>query len=278
MPDTPDRKNKFQISSPSNNLSLLFPEEKAKRTPQNKVFLVLVLQGSARIEADGKNFLLRSGTFVYLNPNHLIRQLSRTDDFLFEYLYFEFDFLSDFPLLLKSDISNYAGNNPCLHLQEIDFRLIKRYYHLIENRYRAGNEYTVIIKGLLFSLILEVSKLYSGRSVSVSPGRQDELTDRFFSLLHTYYQEQRIIAFYAGRLCISDKYLMRTLKKATGQTFRFWATDFILRDAKLLLRSTGMNITEISYRLNFPNSSFFARFFRKHTGMSPKEFRNKNTL
>lgn len=274
MSDSQNMTNRFEMYSPIKNLSLLFPKKEAERTPKNKVFLAVVLQGSAMIEVDGKNFLLHSGTFVYLNPNHLIRQLSHTDDLLFQYLYFEFDFLSDFPLLLKTDIFDYVGNNPCLHLERTDFQLIKRYYDLIEDRYRAGNEYTVIIKGLLFSLILEVSKIYSGQSVSISSTRQGKLTDRFFSLLHKHYQERQPVAFYADQLCISDKYLMRTLKKATGQTFHFWATDFILRDAKLLLRSTDMNITEISDRLNFPNSSFFARFFRKHTGISPGKFRN----
>lgn len=277
MPDNQDMTNRFEIYSPTQDLSVLFPEKEAQRTPRNRVFLAIALQGSALIEADGKNFLLHAGTFVYLNPNHLVRQFSHTNDFLFEYLSFEFDFLSDFPLLLKTDVSDYADNNPCLYLEETDFRLIKKYYDLIEDRYRAGNEYAIIIKGLLFSLIHEVGKLYSGNSTPPSSLRQNELTDRFFSLLHNYYQEKRTVAFYADRLCISDKYLMRTLKKVTGQTFHFWVTDFILRDAKLLLRSTGMSITEISDKLNFPNSSFFARFFRKHTGISPGEFRSMQT-
>lgn len=176
--------NSFEIYSPKKDLSLLFPNKEAERTPKDKVFLAVVLQGSAMIEIDGKNFLLHSGTFVYLNPNHLIRQLSHTDAFLFQYLYFEFDFLSDFPLLLKTDFSDYVGNNPCLHPERTDFQLIKRYYGLIEDRHRAGKEYMIIIKGLLFSLILEVSKIYSGQSVSISSTRQEKLTDHFFSLLH----------------------------------------------------------------------------------------------
>lgn len=275
MSNPEEMKNKFGICPSATDLSLLFPEKKAKRTPPNKVVLAVVLQGSALIEIDGKNHPLPVGTLVYLHPNHLVKRISHTDDFLLEYLEFEFDFLSDFPLLLKTDISEYVGNHPCLPLPEKDFRLVKRYYDLIAERYQEREEYPAITKGLLFSLLLEVGRLYSGRNVSASPTRQDELTDRFFYLLHQYYKEERSVLFYADKLYISDKYLMRVLKKTTGQTFHFWVTDFIMREAKLLLRATTRSITEIAEELNFPNPSFFSRVFRQWAGMSPKEFRHQ---
>lgn len=267
--------NLFGICPSTGHLSVLFPEKEAERTPQNKVFPVIVLQGGAMVEIDGKTHLIHAGTFLYLYPNHLVRQISRTEDLLFEYLWFDFDFLSDFPLLLKADISEYVGKNPCLQLDEKDSRLVKKYYDLIAERYQESNEYIAITKGLLFSFILEISRLYSGENISVSHTRQDELTDRFFFLLHRHYKEERSVSFYADKLYISDKYLMRVLKKSTGQTFHFWVIDFVMREAKLLLRSTTLSITEISERLNYPNSSFFSRVFRLYAGMSPKEFRHQ---
>lgn len=66
---------------------------------------------------------------------------------------------------------------------------------------------------------------------------------------------------------------MRVLKEATGHSFHFWIMDSIIREAKLLLRSTAMSIKEISVLLNYPNLSFFSRVFRKHVGMTPSDFR-----
>lgn len=86
----------------------------------------------------------------------------------------------------------------------------------------------------------------------VSNTRQDELTDHFFFLLHQHHKKERSVSFYADKLYISDKYLMRVLKKSTGQTFHFWVIEFIMREAKLLLRSTTISITEISEKLNYP--------------------------
>ena len=88
--------NKFGICPSTGHLSVLFPEKEAERTPSNKIFLAIVLQGGAMIEIDGKNHLIYTGTLIYLYPNHLVRQISHTEDLLLEYLWFEFEFLSDF--------------------------------------------------------------------------------------------------------------------------------------------------------------------------------------
>ncbi|MCE9044447.1 helix-turn-helix domain-containing protein [Bacteroides fragilis] len=227
------------------------------------------------VRIDGKSMLLPERTFLFLPPGHLLLRFSCTQDFLFQYLSFSFDFLSDFPLLLKADISNQVTNAPCLPMSPEDFSLIKMYYHFIYHRYLDAECPSEVIKGMLFSLVLEVCRMYSGRNISVEMSRQDKLVDGFFSLLHKYCTQERMAAFYASRLCISDKYLMRSIKKQTGQTFHYWMADFILREAKLMLRSTDLSVTEIADKLSFPNSSSFARFFRKYTGFSPVQFRNE---
>ena len=270
-----DESKQFEMTPPSSNLSSLFPTGRAVRNPFGKVYFVVILKGKAMVRIDGKSMLLPERTFLFLPPGHLLLRLSCTQDFLFQYLSFSFDFLSDFPLLLKADISNQVTNAPCLPMSPEDFSLIKMYYHFIYHRYLDAECPSEVIKGMLFSLVLEVCRLYSGRNISVEMSRQDKLVDGFFSLLHKYCTQERMAAFYASRLCISDKYLMRSIKKQTGQTFHYWMADFILREAKLMLRSTDLSVTEIADKLSFPNSSSFARFFRKYTGFSPVQFRNE---
>ena len=85
MPINKDMTNKFGICPSTGHLSVLFPEKEAERTPSNKIFLAIVLQGGAMIEIDGKNHLIHTGTLIYLYPNHLVRQISHTEDLLFEY-------------------------------------------------------------------------------------------------------------------------------------------------------------------------------------------------
>lgn len=71
---------------------------------------------------------------------------------------------------------------------------------------------------------------------------------------------------------------IKVVKKKTGQTFHFWLTDFLLRQAKLLLLSTDMNVTQIAKSLHFPDSSAFAKFFRKGAGLSPLEYRERHAV
>ena len=111
------------------------------------------------VRIDGKSMLLPERTFLFLPPGHLLLRLSCTQDFLFQYLSFSFDFLSDFPLLLKADISNQVTNAPCLPMSPEDFSLIKMYYHFIYHRYSDAECPSEVIKGMLFSLVLEVCRV-----------------------------------------------------------------------------------------------------------------------
>lgn len=269
------KNNTFDLSGPSVDLTFLFPEHESSRNNRKGVYFIIVLQGEAFVEIDGKHYTLRKGILVCLTPGHLLLKLSHSHDFLCEHLLFEYDFLSDFPLLLKADVSDKMGALPCLLLELENFSLLTRYYELISDRYHDKHCQTEVIKGLLFSFILEVSHIYSGQKVDVSLSRKHELTDGFFRLLHQYYKEERAASFYAGQLCITDKHLLRTVKEVTDNTFYFWVSDFIIKEAKLLLKSTEKSVTEIAEKLKFPNSSFFARFFKKHTGMSPLQFRRE---
>lgn len=265
----------FEISGPMHTLAFLFPEGKPVRYADNGVSFVIGLHGSAWVEIDGKNYPFQRGTFLCLTPGHLLCLHSSSCDLEFEYLFFEYDFLSDFPLLLKADISDKMGRIPALQLDTPSFHLLTRYYDFIVNRWNSETNQPEITKGLLFSLVLEISRIYSGQDIPVSVSRKNELAEGFFRLLHKHCKQERTTTFYAGQLCITDKYLSRVIKEVTGQTCYFWISDFIIKEAKLLLKSTQLSVTEIAERLKFPNSSFFARFFRQHTGMSPLQFRKE---
>lgn len=250
----------------------LFPDENGYRTPIGRIHFVLVEQGGALIEADGLNLLLHEGSFLFLLPNMTLHAQSHTPNFRYRYLFFDFDFMADFPLLLKADVSYKAIGAPARNLDAPTASLIGRYFEFIRERVHSGSN-SEIIKGLLFSLIMEVNRLYADENAPLKVSRPDELTDSFFYLLHLFFRKEHHAVFYADKLCVSDKHLMRTLRRTTGHTFHFWLSEFLLREAKQLLKSTDRSVTEISEELCFPNSSFFARFFRRHEGQSPQQFR-----
>lgn len=245
--------------------------------PTNRLYFIMVTDGESMVEVDRHDYTVQKGAFIYVLPHHLLTLRSCSDDFKTVYACFTFDILSDFPLLLKAELSDYVGNHPCLDLGDKDYAALSKYYDLLIDRYRSEDVGMEIIKGLLFSLVMEVNRIYSGRNDAMQVTHQGKLTDGFFKLLHIHFCKEHSVTFYAGELCVSDKHLMRVIKKKTGHTFHFWLTDFLLRQAKLLLLSTDMNVTQTAESLHFPDSSAFAKFFRKGVGMSPLEYRKRHT-
>ncbi|MDE6409563.1 MAG: helix-turn-helix domain-containing protein [Muribaculaceae bacterium] len=100
------------------------------------------------------------------------------------------------------------------------------------------------------------------------------MANKFLSLVQEHYKKERFLEFYASRLEITPKHLSRTIKSQTGFTAVEWIERFVILEAKVLLKSTNLNIQQIADELNFPSQSFFGKYFKKYTGMSPKEFRN----
>lgn len=101
-----------------------------------------------------------------------------------------------------------------------------------------------------------------------------EIFSRFLELLQMYHKQERQIMFYAGKLCMTPKYLSRIIKDVTGHSALEYIEDYVITEAKSLLASTNMSIQEISYELGFPSQSVFGKYFKRVTRMSPKEYRN----
>lgn len=88
-------------------------------------------------------------------------------------------------------------------------------------------------------------------------------------VLARHYMQQRSVGFYAGQLNLTPKYLTTIIRKTSGRTAVQWIDDYVVLEAKNLLKYSTMSIQEISYYLNFPNQSFFGKYFKNHTGMTP---------
>lgn len=106
--------------------------------------------------------------------------------------------------------------------------------------------------------------------------RRQELFVQFISLLDAHCREQHDVAFYAEKLCITPRYLaMVTAECSSFESPKEMIDKRLILEIKMLLESTEMNIQEIADKLQFPDSSYFGRYFKRHTGMSATEYRNR---
>ena len=138
-----------------------------------------------------------------------------------------------------------------------------------------------IAKNHLQSFMLDIYDKcyrYFDRQEIEGGSRQDEIFKNFIALVHENCISQREVTFYASKLCISTKYLTGICKSVTGEAAKKIIDDFAILEIKVLLQSTGLTIQEIADRLGFPDQSYLGRYFKRHEGMSPKEYQSKYSI
>lgn len=111
-------------------------------------------------------------------------------------------------------------------------------------------------------------------TTTMSRSRKEEIFDQFILLVEQNFTKERRITYYAKQMSLTPKYLSTVVKEVSGKYASDWIDDYVVLEAKALLKQGGINIQQISDRLNFPNQSFFGRYFKKQTGYSPKDYRN----
>lgn len=234
------------------------------------------VSGNARIKVNSKLYDMDESTAIVIMPNHIVEPIERSENFTLKLLLFSLDCVSK--IKLDIDTVKILEENPCINVSESDKEIITKMFVIITklNNPENNNESRPVILSMLNSLILELESIVK-QSLTVGSNtklsRAEDLTEQFLKLIIRNYKESREIEYYADKLCISPKYLTQVVKQTTGETPFNWMNKIVIIGAKNLIRTSEMNIMQISEELNFPNPSFFGRFFKKHSGMTPLEFK-----
>ena len=130
-----------------------------------------------------------------------------------------------------------------------------------------------VLHSLFSALINYYNHLYS--SSREHPQNGSNLFNQFISLVNQYSDRERSIPFYADKLCLSPRYFSTLIQQQSGKPAKHWIDASVVTRAKVMLRHTPKTISQISTELNFPNDSFFCKFFRRLTGSSPTEYREQ---
>ena len=170
--------------------------------------------------------------------------------------------------------------NPCITLQGEELDLAEDYFNLTRKilSSRQDNK-REILGSLLTSFIYVALSLWTQRLASAPPeesassARVNQVFERFLALVTEYHNEQRGVAFYADKLCLTPKYLSKLVKLSSGRSAPDWIDSYVILEAKNLLKYSDKPIKEIVYLLHFPNQSVFYKFFKAHTGQTPSEYR-----
>lgn len=131
-----------------------------------------------------------------------------------------------------------------------------------------------LISTMLLTILHGVGSIHQNTNVTTRTfNRGEEIVKRLVQYIIKHYTKERSVAFYADLLHISPQHLSTTVNKITGKTVTDIIAKLVITDAEAKLKSTDLTIQEIAYSLNFPDISFFGKYFKRYTGMSPKQYR-----
>ena len=128
------------------------------------------------------------------------------------------------------------------------------------------------MQNFLMDIYDKTKALFLHRNAS-NTTRQEELLERFIALVFQHSSTCREVQFYADRLCITTRYLSSIIQNLTGHSPKEHIDTRCIQEIKMQLRTTNKSMQEIAFQLNFPDQSFFSRYFKKHTGMTPAQYR-----
>lgn len=174
----------------------------------------------------------------------------------------------------------HIKTHPVARLTETDAEDVFAYHDLIcrrirlaEHRYKNGE-----VRSLINAFLLRmVGIMDSGTEVkeTESSVRGEQLVEKFVWMVNEDCGRNRLVEYYADRLNITSKYLSTLVRNILGRT----PTDVIkvvtMKEIERRLRYTDDSIKQISQAMNFPNTSFFGKYFKQHSGVTPNSYRKK---
>lgn len=107
--------------------------------------------------------------------------------------------------------------------------------------------------------------------------RKQDVFNNFIRLVRANYTKERSIRFYADRLCLTPKYFSNIIFRISGRYAGEWINDYVILDAKALLKTNKYTVSQISDMLNFANPSFFGQYFKRNVGCTPAEYQKTDT-
>lgn len=163
-----------------------------------------------------------------------------------------------------------------LHLSDADRKFLESLHRLLWQAVRKEMGAQVVLR-LISTILVFVDQLHARQEERRVGSRKHEemVFDNFLSLVNQYGSVEHKLSFYADRLCLSPRHLGTLVRQVSGVTSKEWIDREMITSIKVDLRYTDKSLKEIAASMKFPNMSFFCKFFKRMTGMSPMEYRRQ---
>lgn len=259
--------------------------------------ILICRKGKARLNVNYKDWQLYEGAVITLFPNDVVelkvegdckspetengdcKSPQTVNSFQVEMLKYNPSLLREASLQLEQTVYSSLREDRCRQDTPVVTNIINGMFALLKV-YFDQSECTCISQLVLCQLkaffigfheYLQRNPQY--RPDEVKSYRVRELFNRFMMLLEKDYKMSRDVNYYAEQMNISSKYLTNIVNQVTGHTPKTIIDQYVILQLKMHLKRTTQSIKEMAWEFHFADVSFFCRYFKKHTGLTPQQIR-----
>ena len=256
------------------------------------VILTLCLSGSARGMYDMRVITHRKNDLAILMPGHILHPMDCTDDFTYAMLFISPKMFNDLRLhIFSHDYEKFNYSPLCSLTDEQVAHILAIVDQLIIIANHTDKEFPHRYQTMLAQLAVGYEFLNHYRREQDrkwAENRQTEIFNSFCDLVVKHYRESREIKYYADLLNLSPKHLSKVVRSATrsplplarnkdGLSPTQWIEQYVTAQAKHLIETCAtQTLQETGYMLGFSEPTSFYRYFKRVTGMTAKQYRDRN--
>jgi len=273
---SPERKSQqFQVEvfDTKRHFSVKYPH-------RHDFFEVLYLmKGSGFHVIDANKYEIQPPCVFFMSPGqaHKLELSSDIEGYIFI-------FTADFYLLNQSNQNSliefpffytlHQENPPLLLVNENDIRFLETLFRQAISETKNSGDFTLeLLRSVLDVILTTCAARYKVNENLLNKGKGQILVKRFFHLIEENNQKNLSMSDYARMIGITPNHLTQTVKQLTGKTSTQIIKAKQLLEIKRLLVHTNLNVSEIANQLNFEDQSYFTKFFRRETGITPLQYR-----
>lgn len=274
---SPERKSQqFQVEvfDANRHFSVKYPH-------RHDFFEVLyLLKGSGYHVIDGNKYEIKPPCVFFMSPGqaHKLELSHDIEGYIFI-------FTSDFYLLNRSNQNSliefpffytiHQDNPPLLLENESDIRFLESLFRQsIAEISRPGDYFLEMLRSILDLILTTCAARYQVNENMLNKGKGQILVKRFFHLVEENHQKNLSLSDYSGMIGVTPNHLTQTVKLLTGKTSSQIIKAKQLLEIKRLLVHTNLSVSEIANQLNFEDQSYFTKFFKRETGITPIQYRS----
>lgn len=234
-------------------------------------FLIFVTKGHVVQQLETDSHRLGANSLLLIRQGAITATLEISRDAAGFFVVFENEVVEN--LALHRQLFNFFFVSPFVQLPPQAVKWLSNLIILLEEELALKNSSLEVAIGLFRPLLQKI--IVAAGEGRGTMSRALELSLHFRELVQQHHLQERQVAFYAHQLNISENYLNKTVKQATGKPPKQWINEVNILHSQILLLDSGRDISSVAFELNFQSPNYFARLFKQVTGETPTQYRNR---